>query len=113
MANAFELHWGCGKPGTVATEYQTEAPNRQPRGISLITLLTSLLDPRFKIGPGLSQVDKDYLWSCREEVDQQDHPGHNEDSFHNMFDDLNALRMAEGFRVGDAAPAREPDEDSH
>ena len=63
MTNAFELHWGCGEPGTVSREYLTEGPNRRPRGIPLITLLASLLDPRFKIGPGLAQEDKDYLWS--------------------------------------------------
>jgi hypothetical protein len=28
MTNAFELHWGCGEPGTVSREYLTEGPNR-------------------------------------------------------------------------------------
>jgi len=63
MANAFELHWGSGEPGTVSREYLTEGPNRRPRGMPLITLLASLLDPRFKFGPGLSQIDLDYLWA--------------------------------------------------
>jgi hypothetical protein len=61
--DAFELHWGCGEPSTALREYLTEGPNRRPRGIPSITLLASLLDPRFKIGPGLAQEDKDYLWS--------------------------------------------------
>lgn len=63
MANAFENHWGSGEPGTVSREYLTEGPNRRPRGMPLITLLASLLDPRFKFCPGLHQLDKNYLWA--------------------------------------------------
>jgi len=125
MTNAFELHWGCGEPGTVSREYQTEGPNRRPRGIPLITLLASLLDPRFKIGPGLAQEDKDYLWivilhqmigiertvratRAAGEQEQVQQPveglqredelqnGHaNDDVFDDMFNDLNTMRMAE------------------
>jgi hypothetical protein len=63
MANTFELHWGSGEPGTVAAEHRTEGPNRRPQGIPLITLVASFLDPRFKIGPGLAPLDKEYIWS--------------------------------------------------
>jgi hypothetical protein len=49
MINAFELHWRCGEPGTVSRGYLTEGHNRRPQGIPLITLLASLLDPRFKM----------------------------------------------------------------
>jgi hypothetical protein len=63
MANAFEVHWGSGEPGTVATEHLTEGPNRRPRGLPIRTLLASLLDPRFKCGVGLAIQDKEYLWN--------------------------------------------------
>jgi hypothetical protein len=63
MANAFELHWGSGEPGTVSREHLTEGPNRRPQGMPIITLLASLLDPRFNFGPGLAQQDIDNLWA--------------------------------------------------
>jgi hypothetical protein len=63
MANAFELHRGSGEPGTVSREHLTEGQNRQPQGIPLITLLATLLDPRFKFGPELAQQDIDNLWA--------------------------------------------------
>jgi hypothetical protein len=122
MANAFEDHWGCGEPGTVATENLVEGRNRRPRGIPLLTLVASLLDPRFKFGPGLADLDKDYIWNVilhqmigidrsrtlaqqqaqQEQAQQEGHhqddnqEHHNDDAFHDMFDELNALRMAEG-----------------
>lgn len=34
MANAFELHWGRGEPGTVATEYLTEGTQQMTIGHS-------------------------------------------------------------------------------
>ncbi len=125
MANTFEIHWGSGEPGTVATEHRTEGHNRQPRGIPLLTLVASFLGPRFKIGPGLAQEDRDYISSvilhqmvgvertqkafhrAAEEEQQQQQLDHhqqqqedvdqdpNDDIFNNMFDDLNSLRMAE------------------
>ena len=122
MANAFEDHWGCGEAGTVATESLTEGRHRRPRGIPLLTLVASLLDPRFKFGPGLADVDKEYIWNVilhqmigidrsrtlaqqqaqQEQAQQEGHhqddnqEHHNDDAFHDMFDELNALRMAEG-----------------
>ncbi len=62
IANAFELHWGSGEPGTVSREYLTEGPKRGPQGMPLITKLASLLDPRIKFGPGLAQLDLDNLF---------------------------------------------------
>ncbi len=54
----------CGEPETVAMEPLTEGPNRRPRSIPLVTLLSSLQDPGFKVGLRLAQANKDYLWSC-------------------------------------------------
>jgi hypothetical protein len=128
MANAFENHWGSGEPGTVSREYLTEGPNRRPRGMPLITLLASLLDPRFKFGPGLHELDKNYLWAIilhqlvgidrirRRNDPNNNNDNHNQqqpqqlaaaqnnnnnndhDDFLDMFDELNALRQAEEAR---------------
>jgi hypothetical protein len=114
MANAFELHWGCGEPGTVATEYLAEGPNRRPRGLPIITLLASLIDPRFKCGVGLALQDREYLWNvllhqmigseraqrarARNDNDeeqpqqQQQQEEQQNDVFDDMFHDLNAFR---------------------
>ncbi len=141
MVNAFELHWRCREPGTVASEHLTEGPNRRPWGIPLITLLSSLLDPRFKVGLRLSQPDKDYLWSCilhqmvsldrnqradrrvaaeQEDAHQEHQIGYREqkidrgDVFQNMFDDLNAVRMVEGQgNINNAVPTREQEGDTY
>jgi len=121
MANAFEVHWGSGEPGTVATEHLTEGPNRRPRGIPIRTLLASLLDPRFKCGVGLAIQDKEYLWTyllqqmiaVERELraaratllqneneppppppQQQQQQQRERGAFHNMFQDLNEYREA-------------------
>jgi hypothetical protein len=64
MLDCFEIHWGSGIPGTVAIEHLTFGPNRRPKGIPKRALMASLLDPRFKFGPGLSEDDKTYLFNC-------------------------------------------------
>lgn len=63
MNNKFEEQWGCGTPGTVATEHLSEGPRRRPKGIPRLALVASLLDPRFKFGPGFSVQDKNYVWN--------------------------------------------------
>ncbi len=63
MNNKFEEQWGCGEPGTVATEHLGEGPRRRPKGIPRLALVASLLDPRFKFGPGFSNEDKNYVWN--------------------------------------------------
>jgi hypothetical protein len=63
MNSRFEEQWGCGDPGTVATEHLTEGPRRRPKGIPRLALVASLVDPRFKFGPGFSEFDKTYIWN--------------------------------------------------
>ncbi len=62
ILDVFDKHWGTGEDGTVATDHQSTGPNHRPKGIPLLTLLVSLVDPRFKTGPGLSNEDKSFLW---------------------------------------------------
>jgi hypothetical protein len=62
MYMRFEEQWGCGDPGTVATEPLTEGPRRRPKGIPKLALVASFLDPRFKFRPGFSDHDKQYIW---------------------------------------------------
>jgi hypothetical protein len=63
LYNKFKLQWGCGYPGTVATEYLTKGPRRRPKGIPKLALVATLLDPRFKFGAGLADDDKNYIWN--------------------------------------------------
>ena len=45
----------------MATEHQT-GERRRPKGIPMLALMASLIDPRFKTGPGLSKEDKNIVW---------------------------------------------------
>ena len=62
MLAEFNTRFGTGADGTVATENQTEGPRRRPKGIHMIQLMSSFLDPRMKAGVGISAVDKEYIW---------------------------------------------------
>ena len=44
----FNTHWGKGEAGTVLDEHKTEGPNRRPKGVPLLTLLATFVDPRTK-----------------------------------------------------------------
>jgi hypothetical protein len=72
MNNRFEEQWGCGDPGTVAFEYLTEGPRRRPKGIPKLALVSTLLDPRFKFGPGFSEQDKNAIWNIIRQMMTQD-----------------------------------------
>jgi hypothetical protein len=63
MNNKFEEQWGCGTPGTVATEHLAEGPRQRPKGVPRLALVASLLDPQFKFGSGFSVQDRDYVWN--------------------------------------------------
>jgi hypothetical protein len=53
MENKFEDFWGAGDP----TEHLSPGPRRRPKGIPKLALISTLLEPRFKFGPGLSEED--------------------------------------------------------
>lgn len=62
MLLGFNKHFGSGEDGTVAVEHRTRGGRMRPKGVPLYTLLASLLDPRFKVGVGLSDGDQEILW---------------------------------------------------
>ena len=53
---------GAVRTGTVATEHLAEGPRQHPKDIPKLALVASLVDPRFKFGPGFSDHDKQYIW---------------------------------------------------
>lgn len=48
MFDDFNERWGHGEEGTIFIEHTTPGPRRRPKGIPLMTILASALDPRFK-----------------------------------------------------------------
>jgi len=62
MLTEFNIRFGSGADGTVAIENLTEGLRRRPKGIHMIQLISSILDPRMKAGVGLSPEDKEYIW---------------------------------------------------
>ena len=60
MLNKLNEIFGTGAEGTVA--YADEGARRRPRGIPLITLMASILDPRMKAGIGIPHLDKTFVW---------------------------------------------------
>lgn len=57
MLLTFNKHFGTGIDGTVAQENLIEGARRRPKGISMLALMASLLDPRMKGGVGISPAD--------------------------------------------------------
>ena len=55
MLQKFNETFGTGVEGTVAEDHLTEGPKRRPKGIPLLSLMASLLDPRMKGGVGIPE----------------------------------------------------------
>jgi hypothetical protein len=62
MVQKLEEIFGDGAEGTVAVETLPEGPRRRPKGIPLLTLMASLLDPRTKGGVGIPAADQEFLF---------------------------------------------------
>ena len=56
--------FGTGEEGTVAEENLTEGAKRRPKGIPILVLMASLLDPRIKGGIGIPPQDKEQIWAA-------------------------------------------------
>jgi hypothetical protein len=52
----------------VAFQYQTEGPQRCPKGIPRLALAATFLNPRFKYGPGFFDRDKEAVWEIIHEM---------------------------------------------
>lgn len=64
MLAEFNTRFGTGADGTVATENQTEGPRRRPKGIHMIQVMSSFLDPRMKGGVVISVEDQDAIFDA-------------------------------------------------
>jgi len=62
MLNAVNKHFGNGAAGTVAFENAIEGERRRPKGVSMLALMASFLDPRMKGGVGFSPADQDAIY---------------------------------------------------
>jgi len=120
MNNKFEEFWGAGDPGTVATEHLTYGPRRRPKGIPKLALIATMLDPRFKCGPGFSEQDKTWIWNqvkimMREaamaEVNEargehiarqhETHQQHRNGAVDAMFEEINQMAMRDRELIAD------------
>jgi hypothetical protein len=54
--------FGSGSEGTVASDTLPEGPRCRPRGITILVLMASLLDPRMKGGVGIPDIDKEFVF---------------------------------------------------
>jgi hypothetical protein len=62
MLLVFNKHFGECQDGAVATENLQPGERRRPKGINMLALMASLLDPRMKGGVGISEQDKAYIY---------------------------------------------------
>jgi hypothetical protein len=60
--NAFNKHFGNGAAGTVAFENAVEGEHRGPKGVPMVALIASFLDPCMKGGVGVSPADQDAIY---------------------------------------------------
>lgn len=65
MLEDFNKRWGEGAHGTIFQEHTTEGERRRPKGLPILTILASALDPRFK---GLLDFDEDDRIRIRTEL---------------------------------------------
>ena len=69
MIVVFNTHFGHGGDGTVATENLQPGIRRRPKGINMLALMASFLDPRMKGGVGISDADKEIIYdNVRESI---------------------------------------------
>jgi hypothetical protein len=62
MLNKLNEIFGTGALGTVAVDNFEDGARRRPKGIPILTLIASFLDPRMKAGIGIPDLDKEYNW---------------------------------------------------
>jgi len=62
MIQTFNTHFGQGDGGMVATENLETGKRKRPKGINILALMASILDPRIKGGVGLLNDDKEIIY---------------------------------------------------
>jgi hypothetical protein len=62
MLHKLEEIFGSGTEGTVAAVNLAEGPRRRPKGIPMLILMASLLDPRTKGGIGIPPIDREMVY---------------------------------------------------
>jgi len=62
MLNKLNETFGNGAEGTVVLDNFDEGARRRPKGIPMLTLMASILDPRMKAGIGIPHLDNGYVW---------------------------------------------------
>jgi len=63
MLVVFNTHFGQGLAGTIATENLQPGERRRPKGINMLALMASFLDPRMKGGVGILEDDRNEIFS--------------------------------------------------
>ena len=66
MIQVFNMHFGQGGSGMVGMENLESGKQRRPKGINILALMASFLDPRMKGGVRLSNKDKDIIYEKTE-----------------------------------------------
>jgi len=67
MLNKLNETFGTGAEGTVAMGYIDEGARHHPKGILLLTLMASILDPRMKADIDVPNLVKGYIWQMLKE----------------------------------------------
>jgi hypothetical protein len=62
MLQVFNSHFGQGFAGTIATENLVPGERRRPKGINMLALMASFLDPRMKGGVGILDEDRNEIY---------------------------------------------------
>jgi hypothetical protein len=62
MLQVFNTHFGQGLAGTIATENLQPGERRHPKGINMLALMASFLDPRMKGGVGILEDDRNVIY---------------------------------------------------
>jgi len=68
MIQIFNTNFGQGVAGTVATENLETGKRKGPKGIYILALMASFLDPWMKGGVGLSNEEKEIIYDKIQEV---------------------------------------------
>jgi len=67
MIQVFNTYFGQGGAGMVVMENLETGKRKRPKGIKILASMAYFLDPRMKVGVGLSNKDKDVIYEKKSE----------------------------------------------